>query len=64
MVGQLRLKDAGGVVREIEITRKLSQDSMKAGQQAPFFSLTCPFPPSKEVLAICLGLAHGMCVCV
>lgn len=64
MVGQLHLKDWGGVW-EIEITRKLSQDSMKAGEQAPFFSLTCPFPPSKEVLAVCLGLAHGdACVCL
>lgn len=50
-------------MKEIEITRKLKQNSMKAGQKAPFFSLTCPFLPSEEVLASSLGLAH-LDVCV
>lgn len=47
-------------MKEIGITRKLKQNSMKAGQKAPFFSLTCPFLLSEEVL----DLHTWVCVCL
>ena len=61
MAGDLSLKEGK---EEVEITQKISQDSMKAGLQAPFFSLTYFFSPfPKKPLLSWIRTCSCMCMC-